>query len=131
MSKIRYIKFLIKLKRIIKVKHYSITSMSMEEKSIYLLINKLIKKEKTDILIRPLSDIIHLQSEDKKYYFVIGPGKVKFTNHNYILDTHISDKFFMKIKNMIFSKIEKDRQDIEDRIFSSRLKILSKIRKSI
>lgn len=130
-KKIKFLKFFYKHKRFFYLffNRYTITMMSEEEKSIFMLITKLINKEETKIMVRPITEVIHVISDN--YYFVFGPGKVKFTNHNYLMDINISDKFFDKMKTIIFNKIENDREKIENEIFSSRLKILNKIGEEI
>lgn len=124
-------KLIYKFRKFFRIKHYSITSMNEEEKYIFFLILKMIKKEGTKILIRPISDVIHIQSEDETYYFVIGPNKIKFTKNKYLVDIVICEEFFNKIKDLIFNKIEKERQIIEDKIFVSKLKILHEISKDL
>lgn len=129
--KLKFVKFYIKLRRLLGMKHFSVVSMNEEEKYIFFMILKLIKKEGTKILVRPISDVVHIQSEDESYYFIVGPGKIKFTNHKYLIDIVISEDFFNKIRDIIFNKIESERKAIEDKIFISKLKILNDITKDL
>jgi hypothetical protein len=126
--KMKYKKIIIRIRKLLRVRHYSISSMDDDEKYIFFLILKILKKENTKILIRPISDIIHIQSEDESYYFIIGPNKIKFTNHQYLIDINIRESFFKKIKNIIYNKIEKDRENIENKIFSSKINVLQHIK---
>lgn len=130
-KRLRYLKFIFRVRKFFGMKHFCVKVMNEEEKYIFFMILKLLKKEGTKILIRPISDVIHIQSEDESYYFIVGPGKIKFTNHKYLIDIVISEDFFNKTRDIIFNKIERERKAIEDKIFISKLKILNDITKDL
>jgi CYTH domain-containing protein len=83
------------------------------------IVDTLLKHPKTSVVMTPLSNKYFVINESKHYYIKLQSPNIQFTNSKFSFAKSLNFKACDIITKMIHDVIEKDRQQIEDRIFTN------------
>ena len=91
------------------------------------IVDSLLKDAKTTVVMTPLTDKYFVINESKHYYIKMQSPNIQFTNSKFSFAKTLNFKACDIILNKIHDVIEKDRQKIEDRIFTNETEMLDSV----
>lgn len=91
----------------------------------------LIHKEKSKLLISPISGKRYIKSEDNQIFIIIDNRKITIVNHNYSYNIELNTKAFDRLIRIFDNEVEIRRQIMENEIRSNVKHSLSNIYKNI
>lgn len=105
--------------------------LSEYEQDCISICQNLIKKEKSKLLMSPISRKRYIKSEDNQIFIIIDSLQVTIVNHNYSYTISLTIKGFERIVKRFDNEVERRRQMMEDEIRSNVKHSLSNINKNI
>lgn len=97
-----------------------------EEKQVKEVIEKMVANENTKYRLSPLSQEILLKNNND-YYIVINNQRIRICNHTFMLNETYRLSFLEEMKELVFNKMEKDRNLAISEIFENRKNLLNNI----
>lgn len=91
----------------------------------------LIHKEKSKLLISPISGKRYIKSEDNQIFIIMDNGKITIVNHHYSYNIDLTYKAYDRLLKVFDNEVEIRRQVMEDEIRSNVKHSLSNIYKNI
>jgi hypothetical protein len=79
----------------------------------------LILKEKTKLLISPISGKRYIKSDDSQIFIIIDNRQITIVNHNYSYTIELTYKSFDRLSKVFDNEVEIRRQIMEDEIRSN------------
>ena len=113
--KYKFKKLRIRLKKSLQTNH----PINLNEVLIKKTITKLLSNEKNPIYIFPTPEIIYIQTEKKDYTIILGPNKIKITNHKLFIETYINETFSSELTHMVYKCLDKRKMKMDDLIFNN------------
>lgn len=98
-----------------------------EELLVKEVIEKMMEHPDTKYRVSPLSQCVLLKNTKNDYYILIDDLRVRICNHSFMVDNSFRLSFIDDMKDMLYNKIENDRQQAITEIFQNRTNLLSKI----
>lgn len=86
--------------------------LNHNEKLIKNVVIKIISNPKNSILVSPVSNHLHIQTEDKNYAVILSENRVKIANHQTFIETSLDPFFCNILYKIVFKYIEKYRKEI-------------------
>ena len=87
--------------------------LNSNEKLIKDVVVKIASNPKSSILVSPISNRVHIQSEDKNYAVILSENKVKIANHKIFIETSLDPFFCKMLYSIAFKYVEKYRQAVD------------------
>lgn len=97
-----------------------------EEKQVKEVIEKMIANDNTKYRLSPISQDILLKNNND-YYIVINNERVRICNHNFMLNETYRLSFLEEMKELVFNKMQQDRNKALEEIFENRKNLLNNI----
>ena len=91
------------------------------------IVDDLLKHPKTTVVMTPLTDKYFVINEAKHYYIKMQSPTIQFTNSKFSFAKTLNFKACDIILSKIHAVIEKDRQKIEDKIFTNETQMLNSV----
>jgi hypothetical protein len=91
------------------------------------IIDDLLKHPKTTVVMTPLTDKYFVINESKHYYIKMQSPTIQFTNSKFSFAKTLNFKACDIILSKIHDMIEKDRQKIDDKIFTNETQMLNSV----
>jgi hypothetical protein len=91
----------------------------------------LIHKEKSKLLISPISGKRYIKSEDNQIFVIMDNGKITIVNHHYSYNIDLTYKAYDRLLKTFDNQVEIRRQVMEDEIRSNVKHSLTNIYKNI
>ena len=99
----------------------------LQETQFINIVDDLLKHPKTTVVMTPLTNKYFVINESKHYYIKLQSPCIQFTNSKFSFAKSLNFKACDIITKMIHDVIEKDRQQIEDRIFTNEMSLLDSV----
>jgi hypothetical protein len=87
--------------------------LNSNEKLIKNVVVKITSNPKNSILVSPISNHIHIQTEDKNYAVILSENRVKIANHKIFIETSLDPFFCKMLYSITFKYVKKYRQEID------------------
>jgi uncharacterized protein YifN (PemK superfamily) len=87
--------------------------LDANEKLIKNVVVKIASNPKNSILVSPISNRVHIQTEDKNYAVILSENRVKIANHKIFIETSLDPFFCKMLYNIAFKYVEKYRQAVD------------------
>ena len=101
--------------------------LDANEQLIKDVVVKMASNSKNSILISPISNHVHIQTEDKNYALILSENRVKIANHKIFIETSLDPFFCKMLYNIIFKYVEKYRQLVDKNTTKNELNGLTTI----
>jgi hypothetical protein len=98
-----------------------------QEQQFIDVINELLENKGTILKMTPVSNKYFIINEEKHYYILLKECGIQITNTKFSISKILNSKAYDIIIKNIHSHIEKDRQNLENILFSNEKIILSNI----
>jgi hypothetical protein len=99
----------------------------LQETQFINIVDDLLKHPKTTVVMTPLTNKYFVINEAKHYYIKLQSPCIQFTNSKFSFAKSLNFKACDIITSKIHDVIEKDRQKIEDRIFTNEMTLLDSV----
>ncbi len=107
------------------------SKFSDKENQILDIINIFSQHPETSILTCPTTERYFLENRALNYFIIISYRQLKITNHAFYYSNDISGLLFNRLREVIITQIRKQRDLLEQEIFSNENDLLSKIQTTI
>jgi hypothetical protein len=86
--------------------------LNHNEKLIRNILIKVSSNPKNSILVSPISNHVHIQTEDLEYAVILSENRVKIANHQIFIETSLDPFFCNTLYKIVFKYIEKYRKEV-------------------
>jgi len=97
------------------------------ERLIRDIVVKIASNSKNSILVSPISNRVHIQTEDKSYAVILSENRVKISNHKIFIETSIDPFFSKMLYSIAFKYVEKYRKEVDKNTSKNELNGLNSI----
>jgi len=101
--------------------------LNLNEKLIKSVVIKIASNPKNSILVSPISNHVHIQTEDKNYAVILSENRVKIANHKIFIETSLDPFFCKMLYGIAFKYVEKYRQAVDENTSKNELNGLTTI----
>ena len=101
--------------------------LNSNEKLIKDVVVKMASNSKNSILVSPISNHVHIQTEDKNYAVILSENRVKIANHKIFIETSLDPFFCKMLYGIAFKYVEKYRQAVDKNTTKNELNGLTTI----
>ena len=91
------------------------------------IVVKTASNPKNFILVSPISNRVHIQTEDKDYAVILSENRVKIANHRMFIETSIDPFFSKMLFDIVFRYVEKYRKEVDKSTYENELNGLNSI----
>jgi hypothetical protein len=102
-----------------------------KENQILDIINIFAQHPETSILTCPSTERYFLENKTLNYFIIISYRQLKITNHAFYYSNDIPGRVFDKLREIVVTEIKKQRDLLEQEIFSNENDLLLKIQTAI
>ena len=131
MKKIKVINALIKRLHKMKERIFPSYQMNEREKTVYSIIENILKSPETIFKIAPLSSSYFISNETLQYNIKISDKEIIIVNHAFSFTRCYALEFHELLMNLIGTYVEKDRLAFEKEIFQGELEVLKNIEQKV
>jgi uncharacterized protein YifN (PemK superfamily) len=101
--------------------------LDSNERLIRDIVVKIASNPKNSILVSPISNRVHIQTEDKSYAVILSENRVKISNHKIFIETSIDPFFSKMLYSITFKYVEKYRKEVDKNTSKNELNGLNSI----
>jgi len=101
--------------------------LTEDEQKVKQVIELMLANPETKYAIAPLTSSILLEQKETGYYVLIEGAVIKICNHQFALHSQYRLNFVEQLKEIIYAKVEADRQEAITEIFNNQQKLLDEI----
>ena len=101
--------------------------LNNNEKLIRDIVIKIAANPKNSILVSPISNHVHIQTEDKNYAVILSENRVKISNHKIFIETPLDPFFSQLLYRITFKYVEKYRKEVDKNTSKNELNGLNSI----
>jgi len=105
--------------------------LTEDESRVKTVIEKLLQNPDTKFRIAPRTHAVLLKQKETGFYLAIDGNQIKICNHNFALHTQYRLSFVELMRELVFDKIEYDRQNAMSEIFDNQQNLLENIIKTL
>jgi len=104
---------------------------TQQEQQFIDIVTKLLAHPKTSLRMTPLTDKYFLINEQKHYYVLLKNNGIQITNSKFSFAKSLHPKAYDMIIESINTRMEEDRQALEDKLFVKETNMLEKVLNSL
>ena len=105
--------------------------LTEDEARVKTVIEKMLNDSDTKFRISPLTQSILLKQKERGFYLLIDGNQIKICNHAFALHSQYRLNFVELMKELVFEKVESDRQLAIKEIFNNQQSLLEGMIKTL